>query len=171
MRHNSPPLHTNKRQFPKVPAIRYPQQHALQGSVKDVTVDNTTCPGRLSSLTPFRKPSRRGWCGQRIAGTCTNCRNVHELPGLPSHPKAPLPAKTMARPTLSKHTSRTHFMFHSQRNVTDGTQNHLWRACRATLVCHRLGKREVGKAERHKKRWPQRPPFIIIIPTVHREAN
>ncbi|MBE6224526.1 MAG: hypothetical protein E7122_04790 [Bacteroidales bacterium] len=54
--------------------------------------------------------------------------------------RPPPPDKTMAHPILSKHTSRTHSLLHSQRNVTDGTQNRLWWACRATLVCHRLGK-------------------------------
>ena len=81
----------------------------------------------------------------------------------PHIPKASPPAKTMAHPTLSKHTSKAHSLFHSQRNVTDGTQNRLWRACGAVLVCHRLGivgRWKVGKAKRHKKKVASRPPSI-----------
>ena len=33
------------------------------------------------------------------------------------------------------------------------------------------GREIAPQQEIHKKRWPQRPPFIIIFPTNHREEN
>ena len=83
--------------------------------------------------------------------------------------------KTMAHPTLSKPISRAYSLLHSQRNVTDGTQDRLWRACRATLVCHRLGivgRWKMGKTERHKKRWPQdHLPYLFPDKSSGRKIN
>ena len=78
-----------------------------------------------------------------------NCRNSQSCYGhthghsrpLSGHSihESSLPDKTMAHPTLSKRISGAHSLLHPQRNVLDGTQNSLCRACGATPVCHRLG--------------------------------
>ena len=75
------------------------------------------------------------------------------------------PPKTMARPTLSKRISGAHSLLHPQRNVLDGTQNRLCRACGATLVCHRLGRAQ---------KIPATSKVIgicMFFPTIYAPAN
>ena len=77
-------------------------------------------------------------CGN--SQSCCGHTHSHTRP-LSGHSihESSLPDKTMAHPTLSQRISGAHSLLHPQRNVLDGTQNRLCRACGATLVCHRLG--------------------------------
>ena len=100
-----------------------------------------------------------------------NCRNVHELPGLPSHPKAPSfrqddgtpnPLQTHLQGTFPAPLPKKCYGWHIKPPL-EGLRGNSgvpssWEA----------GSGEGGKAQ---KKVATKTTFIIIFPTIHREEN
>jgi len=109
--------------------------------------------GRFVLTHPFQKAFPEG-----MAWT-TNCKNVHELPGLPSHPKGlPLPTRQWHTQS-SPNTPPGHIPCSTPKEMLRMAHKTAFGGPAGQLWCAIVLERE-GKSEKAQKKVASRPPSL-----------